>query len=380
MRHIAGSTNTAVYQIRSKNVAVYQGRSRRGRERILLKFVPLGTYYPGQSLLHSLQARTKLLLLFWLVVWLTIANHLKWHLEPYGLALVLLALGLIFARISPRALWQKVWLLVLLMALGAWPIVTATTTDSPYRTLLKIGPFGTSYGALRFFLLLGGVISLLIVFSAYLPWPTWRLIWRKPMLRFIRRLIWLLALAGFLFYWLYSGPPAGRSFPLGPVAITDIGVWALITFSSFLLLLYAFSLLLTMTTSPMALIEGVSMLLAPLRRLKLPVDSFALMTLLALRFFPTLLEEFEQLNKAQTARGADLSSGTLRERFQSLTMLFIPLIHAVLRQASELGTALEARGYLSEGRQTALYETTFQWRDYIVLACVVVPTVAALIW
>ena len=283
----------------------------------MLKIIPLGTYYPGQSLLHRLQARTKLLLMLWLVIWLTVANRIMWHLEPYGLALLLLALGLVFARISLRVFWQRIWLLVLLMAVGALPI--AISQDGTYRTIAKIGPFVTTYGILRSSLLLLACMGFSLFLSTSLPWPTWRMIWSKPILRSVRGMIWLLALVCFVFYWLYSGPPASRDFPLGPVAITDIGVWTLVIFSSFLLLLYTFSLLLTMTTSPMALIEGVSMLLAPLRRLKLPVDSFALMTLLALRFFPTLLEEFEQLNKAQTARGADLSSGTLRERFQSLT-------------------------------------------------------------
>jgi energy-coupling factor transport system permease protein len=344
----------------------------------MLRMIPLGTYYPGQSLLHRLQARTKLLLMLWLVVWLTIANHITWHLEPYGMALVLLALGLFFAGISVRALWQRIWLLVLLTVLGVWPIVTYQ--EGKFRTLLKIGPFGIPYGSLRLFLLVVGGAGLLLLLSMRLPWTAWRMSWSRPGLRSLKGLLWLLTLACFLFYWLYYGPPANQLLHLGPVLITDVGVWSLITFSSFLLLLYTFSLLLTMTTSPMALIEGMSLLLAPLRRLKLPVDSFALMTLLALRFIPTLMEEVEQLNKAQTARGADLSGGTLLERFQSLTMLFIPLVHAVLRQASELATALEARGYQSEGRQTALYETGFQRGDYVVFGCVVLLTVASLIW
>jgi energy-coupling factor transport system permease protein len=135
-----------------------------------------------------------------------------------------------------------------------------------------------------------------------------------------------------------------------------------------------------MTTSPMALIEGVSMILAPLRRFQLPVDSFALMALLALRFIPTLLEKIEQLSKAQTARGADITSGTFRERLQSLAMLFVPLIHSVMREASELGIALEARGYQSEGRQTTLYETAFRWRDIIVCLLVLCLTVTSLLF
>src|SRR5207302_1357686 len=124
--------------------------------------------------------------------------------------------------------------------------------------------------------------------------------------------------------------------------------------------------LVTMTTSPVKLVEGMTMLMAPLRRLKLPVDDFALMVLISLRFVPTLLEEVEQLIKAQTSRGADLTSGTLRERLQSLPMLFLPLMRGVFRRASELATALEARGYEVQGHQTLLHESTFSMLDYLV--------------
>ncbi len=341
----------------------------------MLKMLPLGTYYPGQSLLHRLQARTKLFLLLWLVAWLTIANHLKWHLEPYVLALVLLALGLFFSGLSLRTLWQRMWLLVLLMLLGVWPILT--TTDGAHRTLLTIGPFGIPYGPLRLSLLLVGGLGFALLLSTYLP--ALYALWQKPQFRRLKSLLWFVTLVSFLLLWLASGSVSNQDFLLGPALVTDSGVWTLITFSSFLLLLYAFSLLLTMTTSPMALIEGMTMVLAPLRRFRLPVDSFALMTLLALRFLPTLLETTEQLSKAQTARGADLTSGTLRERFQSLTMLFVPLIHSVFRDASELGTALEARGYQSEGRQTPLYETTFHLSDYSVCLVIVILTIASIL-
>jgi energy-coupling factor transport system permease protein len=113
--------------------------------------------------------------------------------------------------------------------------------------------------------------------------------------------------------------------------------------------------------------------------LKLPVDDFALMTLLALRFIPTMFDEAEQLIKAQTARGADLTHGTVQQRIQSLFMFFTPLIEGTLRRASDLSVALEARGYRAEGRQTLLHETSFGLADYAVLGTVVLVTVGALL-
>lgn len=109
------------------------------------------------------------------------------------------------------------------------------------------------------------------------------------------------------------------------------------------------------------------MLMAPLRWLRLPVDDFALMTLLALRFVPTLLEEVEQLAKAQAARGSSLSAGSLRERVQSVLALFVPFLRNTLRRASELATALDARGYQVDGHQTRLHEKSFTLADYLIL-------------
>jgi energy-coupling factor transport system permease protein len=166
---------------------------------------------------------------------------------------------------------------------------------------------------------------------------------------------------------------------LGPLVITEgslrLGVRLYIVFLS----LYTLALLLTMTTTPVALIEGLTVLLAPLRRLRLPVDEFALMALLALRFIPTLTEEAELLIKAQTARGADFSHGTLRERAQSLAALFVPLLQGALRRAADLAAALDARGYTVEGRQTLLHEGRLAARDYVTFAVVVLVTVGALL-
>jgi energy-coupling factor transport system permease protein len=113
--------------------------------------------------------------------------------------------------------------------------------------------------------------------------------------------------------------------------------------------------------------------------LKLPVDDFALMALLALRFIPSLLEEVEHLVKAQMARGADPGHGTIRERLQSMAMLFVPLIRSVLRRAAELATALEARGYDIEGQQTPLHESSLGRRDYIALGFVIAVVAGTLL-
>jgi energy-coupling factor transport system permease protein len=173
--------------------------------------------------------------------------------------------------------------------------------------------------------------------------------------------------------------PNASTFTIGPILISDTGTWLLMSVFSVFLILYALSLLLTMTTTPVALIDGLTLLLAPLRRLGLPIDEFALMTLLALRFIPTLTDEAEQLIKAQVARGADFSGGTLRELLQSLTMLLVPLMRGALRRAAELATALEARGYEVDGQRTLLHETVFGPPDYAMMGVIAAVTIGALL-
>jgi len=187
----------------------------------------------------------------------------------------------------------------------------------------------------------------------------------------------VITLAIIVLLWLTHNISPTTTFLVGPFVITDLGVWSFLSISTVFIVLYIFSLLLTMTTSPIALVEGLTMLLTPLRLLKLPVDDFALMTLIALRFIPTLIDEVEQLLKAQTARGADYAHGTIRERSQSLLALLIPLLHGVLRRASDLATALESRGYEVGSQQTRLHEKRLGALDYSVVAAVTIITIGS---
>ncbi len=342
----------------------------------MLQNISLGTYYPGKSLVHRLQARTKLLVLMLIAVWLTIAAQRQWHFAPFIVLLVLLSVAITASRISFRVLWQRMWLLAVLTVVGAL-IALFSLSGSGDKILYAFGPLPIPYGfAQESTLLLALTLLSFLILARVTPL---RALWRNVWLRRLRSLLVLLCVAALLFWWVIRDASPTQNLLIGPVPITYSGVWSFVSFTVVLLALYAFSLLLTMTTSPVALIEGLTMLLAPLRRLKLPVDDFALMTLLALRFIPTLFEEVEQLTKAQAARGADVMRGTLRERFQSLTMLFVPLMQGVLRRASELAIALEARGYESEGQQTRLYEKALGKLDYIVLSVVVLIMLASLL-
>ncbi len=342
----------------------------------MLKNVSLGTYYPGKSLLHRLQARTKLLLLLFIGVTLTFAAQRQWHFAPFVVLVVLLSISIACSNVPFREMWRRMWLLVVLTVIGAFTVLF-TLSDNTDKVLFAIGPLVTSYGFVSESALL--IVLALLCFLLLARITPLRAIWRTSWLRRVRPLLVLLVIVVGIVWWVVHETPPAQKLAIGPIPITYSGVWSLVSVTAVLLTLYAFSLLLTMTTSPVALIEGLTMLLAPLRRLKLPVDDFALMSLLALRFIPTLLEEVEQLTKAQTARGADFAHGTLSERFRSLTMLFVPLMQGILRRASELATALEARGYEVEGQQTRLYEKALGKIDYAVLGVVLLAMIGALL-
>lgn len=168
----------------------------------------------------------------------------------------------------------------------------------------------------------------------------------------------------------------GYTVPLGPLVITYDGLWFTSSFSAIFLLLFLGSMALTLTTTPVALAEGVMLLLKPLRRLGLPVEEFGLMTLVALRFIPVLVQETEQLIKAQMSRGADFTTGSLAQRARRLGTLLVPLVQGALRRAEGLSAALEARGYGVTSEATLLHEGHLRPLDWLVLLAV--PALTAL--
>ncbi|HEY5005662.1 MAG TPA: hypothetical protein VII61_21045, partial [Ktedonobacteraceae bacterium] len=85
---------------------------------MLFRSIPLGVYYPGNSLIHRLQSRTKLLIIAWLVIWQILASHREWHFVPFIVLVVLVGVSLACARISVREIWRRVWLIVIFFAIS----------------------------------------------------------------------------------------------------------------------------------------------------------------------------------------------------------------------------------------------------------------------
>ncbi len=123
--------------------------------------------------------------------------------------------------------------------------------------------------------------------------------------------------------------------------------------------------LLTLTTTPVALTEGLERLLSPLKVIKFPVHELAMMMTIALRFIPTLLEEADKIMKAQLARGADLESGNIFKRVKAMLPILIPLFVNSFRRAEELALAMESRCYHGGEGRTKLKVLKFHWRDLV---------------
>jgi len=136
------------------------------------------------------------------------------------------------------------------------------------------------------------------------------------------------------------------------------------------LLLLSTSMLLTYTTTPIALTDGLEQLLSPLGKLGVPVHDFSMMMTIALRFIPTLIEETEKIMNAQKARGADFSSGGIVKRVRALVPIIIPLFVSAFRRASDLATAMECRCYTGGKGRTRMNVLHATVKDLVFILCV----------
>ena len=138
--------------------------------------------------------------------------------------------------------------------------------------------------------------------------------------------------------------------------------------------------LLTYTTSPISLTDGLESLLSPLKRLHAPVHELSMMMSIALRFIPTLIEETDKIMKAQMARGADFEDGNLIQKAKSMVPLLIPLFVSAFRRADDLAMAMEARCYSGGEGRTKMKPLRYQGTDrkaYVILIAFLVLVIVA---
>ena len=241
----------------------------------MLKDITLGQYFPGNSPIHRMDPRTKLLALILYIVTIFIADGLI----PY----VICAAGLVAViRIS----------------------------RIPLKLIMKsLKP-----------------IVIIIIFTGALN-------------------------------ILYT--PGTELFRLWIFRVTVEGIHTAITMIVRILLLVASTSLLTYTTSPMALTDGLESLLGPLKKFHVPVHEFSMMMSIALRFIPTLIEETDKIMSAQKARGADFESGNIFQRAKALVPVLVPLFISAFRRADELACAMECRLYHGGEHRTRLHSLRY---------------------
>ena len=247
----------------------------------MLKDITLGQYFPGNTSVHRLDPRTKLLMVIVYIVALFLA---KWWVS-YGLMLAFLITVVAISRIRPKALFKGLKPLLIIMIFTA--LLNLFYTD-------------------------GEVLAQ---------------------------------------FWIFR--------------ITREGIVQATFLVLRIMMLVAGTFLLTYTTSPIALTDGLESLLSPLKKLHFPVHELAMMMSIALRFIPTLIEETDKIISAQKARGADFETGNIFRRAKALIPILVPLFVSAFRRADELATAMECRCYHGGEGRTKLKQLHYRAADFV---------------
>jgi len=182
--------------------------------------------------------------------------------------------------------------------------------------------------------------------------------------RGLRTLLWLVLLT-FILHLFFT--PGETLLFLGPFAVSREGLTQGILIGLRLTYVLVLTSVLTLTTSPISLADGLEHLLNPLKAIKVPVHELAMMMSIALRFIPTLAEEADKIFKAQMSRGADFSSGNPWQRARGLVPVLVPLFVSAFRRADELAAAMEARCYRGGQGRTRMKQLHLGYQDAVAL-------------
>ena len=251
----------------------------------MLKDITLGQYFPGNTVAHKLDPRTKILLV---VLYITALFTAKSFLA-YGLMALVLAACVRVSRVGLKALVK-----------GLKPVL--------------------------FIIIFTGILNL------------------------------------------FFTPGEGVLWAWGPLQITTSGLRNAAFMVLRIMLLIMGTFLMTYTTSPISLTDGLERLLNGLKRFRVPVHELTMIMSIALRFIPTLIEETDKIMSAQKARGADFESGNLMEKAKALVPILVPLFISAFRRADELATAMECRCYHGGEGRTKLHVLRYEGRDYVALS------------
>ena len=184
----------------------------------------------------------------------------------------------------------------------------------------------------------------------------------RVLIKGLKPLIVILAMTGLINMFFTPGEPI---LTLGPVTVTGEGIYRAVMLWLRITMLVMGTFIMTYTTSPMALTDGLETLLGPLKRIRVPVHELAMIMSTALRFIPTLIEETDKIMSAQKARGANFETGNLFQRARAMVPILVPLFVSAFRRADELAIAMESRCYHGGEGRTRMRKLAFARRDVL---------------
>ena len=199
----------------------------------------------------------------------------------------------------------------------------------------------------------------------------------KQLVRGLKPVLFIIIFTGILN--LFFTPGDHYLLELGFLKVSDTGLRNAVFMVVRIMLLIMGTFLMTYTTSPISLTDGLEQLLGGLKRFHVPVHELAMMMSIALRFIPTLIEETDKIMSAQKARGADFESGNLMQKAKALIPILVPLFISAFRRADELAVAMECRCYHGGEGRTKLHILKYERRDYIALLLGVLVVAAVLV-
>ena len=198
----------------------------------------------------------------------------------------------------------------------------------------------------------------------------------KFMVKGMKTIVMLMLITVVFNLFLTPGTPL---FTIWKLTITQEGLKMAISMAIRLTLLIIGSSVMTLTTTPNNLTDGMEKMMGPLKIFKVPVHEVAMMMSIALRFIPILLEETDKIMKAQIARGADFESGNLFKRAKAMVPLLVPLFISAFRRANDLAMAMEARCYRGGEGRTKMKPLIYHKRDYIAYGCIAAYMVISIV-
>ena len=305
----------------------------------------IGQYIPGSSIIHRLDARMKISMLIIMIVALFVAHTL---IEEAILLLFVLFL-IIASRIPILKVFKGLRAILFLVCF------TAVLQLGNVRTgtyIIKPGEL-PMYMTLFNLLIIFALIFIYIFTRKYMPF------------RFIY-LVLLCGLSLVLQHYFTNGPLLFKY----NISFTDDGLNRVGFIVLRLINLVLLSSVLTFTTSPMDLKNGLESLMKPLKVIKVPVSEIAMMISLVLRFIPTLLEETNKIIKAQASRGADFNESSLRQKMKQIISLLVPMFVVSFKRADDLANAMESRGYVIGEPRTSIDVMHLTFKDYFALTLV----------